>query len=321
MSNDLDSPYAVCNDARVKESWVPTALEFFFGIFGNVLAIILVWVNREKHKWIGFYRMFTALVITDFLGVFCTYPFAITRYISDFTYCFSTWECQFISFAMVAAHLAAAMLICAMSVDRMMILIRPERLYHPPPGYKYSAVILIIWPFSSVVAMLPLIGFGSVELFHPGSWCYFNFLKTDFAHLFMSYLFSILTFVVIIVTLISNIVTICRLCFRPVSRETLMDSNRVSGYLDNHVMAFIVTVTVSFVATCTPFFVSTRQQKHWYFISNVNSDAFLSTVSQWFFGLSVFLLDNYWFGGVFHALFCLISSGFVDVRGYNKVFA
>ena len=77
MSNDLDSPYAVCNDARVKESWVPTALEFFFGIFGNVLAIILVWVNREKHKWIGFYRMFTALVITDFLGVFCTYPFAI----------------------------------------------------------------------------------------------------------------------------------------------------------------------------------------------------------------------------------------------------
>nr|XP_022345341.1 prostaglandin E2 receptor EP2 subtype-like [Crassostrea virginica] len=199
--------------------------------------------------------MFTALVITDFLGVFCTYPFAITRYISDFTYCFSTWECQFISFAMVAAHLAAAMLICAMSVDRMLILIRPERLYHPPPGYKYSAVILIIGLLSSVVAMLPLIGFGSVELFHPGSWCYFNFLKTDFAHLFMSYLFSILTFVVIIVTLISNIVTICRLCFRPVSRETLMDSNRVSGYLDNHVMAFIVTVTVSFVATCTPFFV------------------------------------------------------------------
>lgn len=215
--------------------------------------MILVWVTRGTHRWVGFYRMFSALVITDFFGVFFAYPFIISRYISDFTYCFSIWQCNFTSFVLVDAHLAAALLICAMSLDRWLILVIPDRVNHPTSGSKYSKVILIIWLLSSFVAMLPLIGVGSVQMFYPGSWCYFDFLRKDTANLFVSYLFSILTFVVIIVTLIFNIVTICKLYIRPLSRENLHD---VAGYDEHYVMIFIVAVTVSFVATCGPFFVN-----------------------------------------------------------------
>jgi prostaglandin E receptor 4 len=250
--------YAVCN-ATVEASWVPTALEFLFGISSNAVAMLLIWLNRREHKWASFYKMFAALVITDFMGILLTFPFALKRYSSGFNYCFTKHQCEFVSFAMVDAHLAAALLICAMSVDRLLVLTIPRFLHAPVAAKRYTVVVVLIWLVSSFVAMLQLIGVGSAQLYYPGSWCYFDFIEENAGDLFMSYVYSITGLVIVLITLTANTFTMCRICRDPDIRGMLLDTNLVAGYYDHHVMVFLVAVTVSFVVTCSPLYVSTQQ--------------------------------------------------------------
>jgi prostaglandin E receptor 4 len=108
------SVYPIC-DRDIDTSWVPAIMEYIFGVVGNTIAIVLLWINRREHKWESFYKLFTGLALTDFLGVFLVYPFATKRYVSLFTWCFPKPLCQFVSFIFVDAHISSAMLICAMS--------------------------------------------------------------------------------------------------------------------------------------------------------------------------------------------------------------
>ncbi|XP_048752455.2 thromboxane A2 receptor-like [Ostrea edulis] len=256
MSNHTAAEYQICNMTTIEASWVPTALEFLFGICSNAAAMLLIWLNRREHKWSSFYKMFTALVITDFTGVLVTFPFALKRYSSNFHYCFSTYQCELVSFAMVDAHLAAALLICAMSVDRLIVLTIPRFLRNPIAGKRYTLVVILIWLISSVVAMLQLVGVGSAQLYYPGSWCYFDFIDIKNAgDFFMSYFYSITGLLLVLITLIANTFTMCKICLDPHARGTLLDSSLVSGYYDYHVMVFIIAVTVCFVVIYTPLYI------------------------------------------------------------------
>ncbi|XP_056008701.1 prostaglandin E2 receptor EP4 subtype-like isoform X4 [Ostrea edulis] len=118
VTPSYDFPLCYRNDTAT--SWVPTSMEFFFGVFGNFIALILLWINRHDHRWDSFYKLFTGLVITDFIGVIVVYPIATIRYASDFTWCYPKNLCKFVSFIFVDAHLSGALLICAMAVDRFM---------------------------------------------------------------------------------------------------------------------------------------------------------------------------------------------------------
>jgi nucleoside permease NupC len=60
-------------------------MEYIFGVVGNTIALVLLWINRREHKWESFYKLFTGLALTDFLGVFLVYPFVTKRYVSHFT--------------------------------------------------------------------------------------------------------------------------------------------------------------------------------------------------------------------------------------------
>ncbi|XP_062587030.1 prostaglandin E2 receptor EP3 subtype-like [Saccostrea cucullata] len=217
--------------------------------------MILVWINRRDHRWSSFYKMFAALALTDFLGVLLTYPFAIMRYISDFTYCFPIKICESISFVMVDAHLAAALLICALSFDRLLVLINPYHYRSRDLGRRYVVVIIAIWLFSSVFSMLQLVGVGKAELYFPGSWCYFDFVKPSIGSLFSAYFYSVVSFSIILITVVVNVFTMWKICHDPAAKGTLLDSSLVSGYYDSHVIVFIIAVTISFVATCTPLIV------------------------------------------------------------------
>ncbi|XP_062583060.1 prostaglandin E2 receptor EP3 subtype-like [Saccostrea cucullata] len=254
MENQTIVPYNDCKNSETA-SWVPPALEFFFGILGNVIAVLLVWINRKDHRWSSFYKMFTALAVTDFMGILLTYPFIIKRYTSRFTYCFSPDVCKFTAFVMVDTHLASAMLIAALSVDRLIVLKNPSLLRAPHAKKRYKVIVVFIWITSSVISMLQLVGVGSVSLYYPGSWCYFNFKEPTGGDLIMSYLYSVIGLLIIFITLISNVVTLRKVCIDPFAKGTLLDSNLVSGYYDHHVMIFILAVTVSFVATWSPLIV------------------------------------------------------------------
>jgi hypothetical protein len=124
-------------------------------VVGNTIALVLLWINRREHKWESFYKLFTGLALTDFLGVFLVYPFATKRYVSHFTWCYPKPLCQFVSFIFVHAHIASAMLIFAMSIAIYLNLVKPHWFQSIHEGRKYTIVHLV--------------GVGDSELFYPGS--------------------------------------------------------------------------------------------------------------------------------------------------------
>ncbi|XP_062587023.1 prostaglandin E2 receptor EP4 subtype-like [Saccostrea cucullata] len=246
--SDTKHDYPFCNRNNTWALWEPAALEFFFGITGNVIALLLLWTNRHYHRWFSFFKLLTGLVITDFLGIILVYPFAMIRYTSDFTWCYPKPLCQFTSFVFVDAHMSAALIICAMSVDRFMHL-RNSVIF---TSKNYTYILFGIWIIASLISYLHLIGVGESNIYYPGSWCYFDFVRDTTGNHVMSYLYSIIAFVIIIVTIVINAVTLCRICTDPEQRGKLMDANEVSGFYDFHAMIFITSVTVLFVILWTP---------------------------------------------------------------------
>ncbi|XP_056008699.1 prostaglandin E2 receptor EP4 subtype-like isoform X1 [Ostrea edulis] len=248
VTPSYDFPLCYRNDTAT--SWVPTSMEFFFGVFGNFIALILLWINRHDHRWDSFYKLFTGLVITDFIGVIVVYPIATIRYASDFTWCYPKNLCKFVSFIFVDAHLSGALLICAMAVDRFMYSVS-----NTISNRTYTFILIGIWIIASLVSLLHLIGVGQSNLYFPGSWCYFDFINDTTGNRIMSYLYSIFGFIIVFVTILMYVITMIRICRNPERSGYFLDANRVSGYYDSHVMVFMTAVTVLFVILWTPFLV------------------------------------------------------------------
>ncbi|XP_048745567.2 prostaglandin E2 receptor EP4 subtype-like [Ostrea edulis] len=242
--------FVMCQRNDTATTWVPAFLEYSFGTIGNVIALVLLWINRREHQWSSFYKLFTGLAITDFLGIFLTYPFVLHWYASKFTWCYTRPLCEFVSFTFVNAHLSGALLICAMSVDRFMHL--KYSAGYETSSQHYTLILVGIWITSSSIASLHILGVGKTKLYFPGSWCYFDFVGNTTGIRIMSYFYSTIGFIIILVTITTNVNTIYRICRDPELRVNLLDGNRVSGFYDSHVMIFLTAVTVFFVILWTP---------------------------------------------------------------------
>jgi len=252
------SVYPIC-DRDINTSWVPAIMEYIFGVIGNIIALVLLWINRRDHQWKSFYKLFTGLVLTDLIGVFIVYPFVTVTYVSNFTWCFPEPLCQFLSFIFMDAHISSAMLICAISIDRYLNVARPLWFQSRHEGRKYTLVLLGIWVAGSLISMLHLVGVGESELFYPGSWCYFNFVSDTTGNRVMSYIYSVFGFVIVLVTILANVLTMCWMCWDPIVRDMLLDSERVSGFKNAHVMIFIIAATTVSSISWTPLLVSKYQ--------------------------------------------------------------
>jgi prostaglandin E receptor 4 len=142
--------YEICYNNNTSTSSVTASIEFSFGTVGNVIALVLLWISRHEHHWSSFYKLFTALAITDFLGISLTYPFVFHRYASKFTWCYSKALCEFVSFMVVCAHLSEALLICAMSADRFLHLKYPAD--YKTSGKHYILILVAILIVSTSIA-------------------------------------------------------------------------------------------------------------------------------------------------------------------------
>ncbi|XP_052712498.1 prostaglandin E2 receptor EP4 subtype-like [Crassostrea angulata] len=117
-SNFTDEPV-------VFESIVPPSLQYGFGVFGNLIAIILLFRSSGQHKWKPFYRLVGGLAITDFCGIALVYPAVMIRYISGFTFDFPKELCGFVSFCFSFSFLSSALIVSAMSFDRFLAVTCP----------------------------------------------------------------------------------------------------------------------------------------------------------------------------------------------------
>ncbi|XP_061180247.1 prostaglandin E2 receptor EP4 subtype-like [Saccostrea echinata] len=232
------------------ESILPPSLQYAFGFFGNVMAIFFLCRSAGEHKWKPFYRLVCGLAITDFCGIALVYPAIMARYISGFTFEFPKQLCEYCSFWFCFSFMSSALIVSAMSFDRFLA-VRFPIWYRNSQETRANTMLLVIWAFTATVSSLNLIGIGSVKNFYPGSWCFIDFANKGLLERVNTYIYSIIGFIILLITVILNVAVAHSVCRKPVS--TTVDNKRKRN--DIYIIIFLFSVVTLFSICWVPLMV------------------------------------------------------------------
>ncbi|OWF56349.1 prostaglandin E2 receptor EP4 subtype-like isoform X1 [Mizuhopecten yessoensis] len=245
-----------------KVSPTSTAIQFTFGVIGNLLAIFVLVRSAKSHKWRVFYRLVGALAVTDLFGIVATSPVAFIVYANNLRWVGGQPLCDYLSFMLIFAGLATVFIVAAMSLDRFVAVWFP---------YSYSVTmkkaslvnlaVVSLWIVSISIAFLPLIGLGQNVLQFPGTWCFFNFFGTDIKDKCFAYFYATIGIIMILLTAILNSLVILMLAKanrqNGVRRKASSVGSRSgkSRRNDVFIMIFLVVLMVVFATCWTPLMV------------------------------------------------------------------
>ncbi|XP_062576037.1 prostaglandin E2 receptor EP4 subtype-like [Saccostrea cucullata] len=232
------------------ESAVPPALQFAFGVIGNVIALVVLIYSSKNHQWRPFYRLVFGLAITDGGGILLVYPTVMIRYASNFTFQFPTELCDYSSFIYTFTLISSAMIICAMSFDRFFAMVYPFLYNSGNKGRRTNCFLLSIWLTGLLLSTLHLMGLGSSYNYYPYSWCFLNFVGGTTEDRINSYIYSIFGFLILICTLFLNISVIFNVCRK--MRRGHKTSRGRSVKNDVYIVFFLLVIVVIFTTCWAP---------------------------------------------------------------------
>lgn len=226
----------------------PASLLLFFGVVGNILALIILCCSARSHKWRPFYCFVCGLAITDGGGVFLSYPIAMVRYASNFQYDFPQPLCDYMAFVLMFTILASAMIVCGMSLDRFLAILYPH-VYNTPRKRKRAVLTIAgIWIFSAFISGLHLMAGRKSLSFFPGSWCFLDFVHDE--NTAFAFLFSGTGILVLGTTAVLNITVILRVC------SNIRQKKKKTKKKDIYIIVFLMLVVILFSTCITPLLVS-----------------------------------------------------------------
>jgi hypothetical protein len=253
----LDFSYTGKLNGTISESIVPPILQGSFGILGNFLALFLLFRHSKVHLWGAFYKYVFALAVTDVNGLICHYPVAIARYATDFEFDFPKEYCYFDVFLFSFSFLSSAMIVCAMSCDRLFAIKYP--IIYRSGNHKTKRILITIWIFSALVASFPLLGFGSVQMYYPGTWCFINFASRRSLDRINTYVYSSLCLLILFITAITNTAVIHSICqhdrTKIISSSGLERRKRKNG--ETYIVTLMLSIVVLFSVCWIPLMVGT----------------------------------------------------------------
>lgn len=235
----------------VSESIVPPSLQYGFGVFGNIIAMVLLCRSSAQHKWKPFYKLVGALAVTDFSNIALVYPAVMLRYISGFTFDFPKELCEFCSFCFSFSFMSSAFIVSAMSLDRFLAVTFPI-LYRESQGKRTTVTLVLIWAFTAIVSSLNLLGIGSVKNFYPGSWCFVDFANNGRLERVNTYIYSITGLIILSTTVMLNIAVVYSVSRKP----KLSTSDKKRKRNDIFIIVFLFTIVTLFSICWVPLMVS-----------------------------------------------------------------
>eukprot|EP00105_Crassostrea_gigas_P035463 XP_019919611.1 PREDICTED: prostaglandin E2 receptor EP4 subtype-like isoform X1 [Crassostrea gigas] len=240
------------NQTKVWESAVPPALQFAFGVVGNLIALGVLVKSAKYHKWKPFYRLVGGLALTDGGGILLVYPIVIIRYATDFTYDFPKPLCDYSSFIYSLLFTSSAMIVCAMSFDRFFAIAYPFKYNHIAQKRRRANITLIsIWLVGALISSLQLMGLGESFNYYPGSWCFLKFVSKSTINRVSSYIFSLFGLSILLTTISLNLivmVTVCRGMNSVMNKQTARRRKKN----DVFIIIFLIIVVSVFVVTWAP---------------------------------------------------------------------
>ncbi|XP_052104316.1 prostaglandin E2 receptor EP4 subtype-like [Mytilus californianus] len=190
---------------------INSGIMFGAGVFGNILALIVLIRSGPEQKRTIFYRLVAGLCVTDLLGTTLTSPVVIAVYVNNFRWMGGTAMCNYFGYVMIMAGYATMLIVCSMSIERV-VCIKHPLIYNARSSTKHATMILIFcWALAAFMAALPFMGFGNVVLQYPKTWCFFDYYTKEPVDKAFNYLFAILATVIIFVTACCNLTVMCTL--------------------------------------------------------------------------------------------------------------
>ena len=233
------------------------AIMFASGVFGNLLAIFVLWRSSRDHKQTVFYRLVGALAVTDLFGTCATSPITLAVYANKLKWVGGDALCEYEGFMLIFAGFSTIFIVGSMAVDRFLAIKYPFFYDQHISHAKAKYFILTLWIIAAFISSLPLIGLGDNVKQFPGTWCFFTFTSREIKNQIFAYFYATLGLFVIGVTALSNVfVTIGLLQMRRRARRTLNLSNTKRHDSELQMMVLLLGIIVIFSTCWCPFMVS-----------------------------------------------------------------
>ena len=232
------------------------------GIMGNIFALVVT-VKLLKVQKQSPNVFITGLACCDLTGILTV---CIPTWIC---YAFGGWQggnhlCNFQGFATLLFSMGSGLMATAMSIDRFLAIQAP--FYHRTHVNVGTATKLVfaIMVFSSIFAIMPVLGFGSFVLNLTGTYCTINWFAHEAADKAFSYIYATVGILMVLIVVLCNILVIFLLLKKRKIRRNLSgtlhnqvrEQQSASDKLQQQFSRMMMIISLLFLICWIPFMVS-----------------------------------------------------------------
>ncbi|NWR62952.1 TA2R protein, partial [Bucorvus abyssinicus] len=200
----------------ITSPWFSTAFGLI-GLCSNLFALcVLVSSSRKLSNQArsSFLVFLCGLVVTDFMGLLVTASVIIPYHFIKFAWAKvdpGCHLCNFLGFSMVFFGQCPLLLGATMAGERFFGINHPFSRSTSISKRRAWSIVGLVWGFSCLLGLLPVLGLGRYTLQYPGSWCFLTLLP-DTGDVIFCLLFALLGICSVLLSFIFNTVSVVTLC-------------------------------------------------------------------------------------------------------------
>lgn len=164
-------------------------------IIGNILVCVAILVNNQLRSSPTMVFIF-ALAVSDLLTACLSMPFDVNQQLTNFKWTYSEGLCQAWTTAYLTTVPSSIWNLLAVSVDRYKSLKDPLSRYRQSPFMtrkRAAQVVVLLWIYSAVFALIPVMGWKYHSVSVRNNSCYFNITITySILSSFINFIFPLL---------------------------------------------------------------------------------------------------------------------------------
>ncbi|NXE14680.1 TA2R protein, partial [Lophotis ruficrista] len=231
----------------ITSPWFSTAFGLI-GLCSNLFALCVLLSSSRKlssRSRSSFLIFLCGLVVTDFTGLLVTASVIIPYHFIKFTWAKvdpSCHLCNFLGFSMVFFGQCPLLLGATMAGERFFGINRPFSRSTSISKRRAWSIVGLVWGFSCLLGLLPVLGLGRYTLQYPGSWCFLTLLP-DTGNVVFCLLFALLGIFSVLLSFVLNTVSVVTLC------RVYHDRESVQRRRDSEVEMMVQLVGIMIIAT------------------------------------------------------------------------
>ncbi|XP_017692484.1 PREDICTED: thromboxane A2 receptor [Lepidothrix coronata] len=231
----------------IASPWFSTAFGLI-GLCSNLFALCVLLSSSRKlssHARSSFLVFLCGLVVTDFMGLLVTASVIIPYHFIKFPWAEVDPDCHlcnFLGFSMVFFGQCPLLLGATMAGERFLGINRPFSRSTSISKRRAWAMVGLVWGFSCLLGLLPVLGLGRYTLQFPGSWCFLTLLP-DTGDIIFCLLFALLGILSVLLSFVLNTISVVTLC------RVYHDRESVQRRRDSEVEMMVQLVGIMIIAT------------------------------------------------------------------------